>query len=305
MSEESQCRGEPRDQPDTNREDGVGETKKEAEVNQDLISTMQSPPDSAVILPKTTQDCVDPPSPDTDSSQKEPTSETPKDKLGKTRISFNSCCSVIKRLKVEKEENDQTPSEKPASSKEENSSESQESSKHKGSESEEDAHSKNTIKNVSACKSEPVEVVIENPKQKLNEEKARLMKQVQDKEELLRRLKLVKMYRSKNNLSQLELLISKWRNCSQLLLYELQSVMSEEKKISLTQLIDHYGLDDTLLHFNRSEEEFAGTRAETLRMMEESVGQNLYHIGLGTEFLRTPKTQDIRSRMKKWDGFKL
>lgn len=60
-----------------------------------------------------------------------------------------------------------------------------------------------------------------------------------------------------NDLSQLQLLIKKWRSCSQLLLYELQSAMSEEnKKLSLTQLIDHYGLDDKLLHYSRNEEEF-------------------------------------------------
>jgi hypothetical protein len=62
-----------------------------------------------------------------------------------------------------------------------------------------------------------------------------------------------------NDLSQLQLLIKKWRNCSQLLLYELQSAMSEEnKKLSLSQLIDHYGLDDKLLRYNRTEEEFLG-----------------------------------------------
>lgn len=62
-----------------------------------------------------------------------------------------------------------------------------------------------------------------------------------------------------NDLSQLQLLIEKWRSCSQQLLYELQSAMSEEnKKLSLTQLIDHYGLDDKLLHYNRNEEEFIG-----------------------------------------------
>lgn len=306
MSEKSQLCGERADKPDVSREDGVRDTNKEPEVNQDLVSTMQESPDSAVILPRTPQDCVDPTSADKDSSQNEPTSATLTDNLKKTRISFNSCCSVIKRLKVEKEENDQIVSEKPASSTEENSLEFQESSKHKGSESEENAQSKSTGKNVSACKSESVDIVIENRKQGLNEEKAQLVKQVQDKEELLRRLKLVKMYRSKNNLSQLELLISKWRNCSQLLLYELQSIMSEEKKISLTQLIDHYGLDDTLLHFNRSEEEFTGTRTETLRLMEGDIGSNLYHIGLRTEFLsRTPKAQEIRSRINKWDGLKL
>ena len=48
-------------------------------------------------------------------------------------------------------------------------------------------------------------------------------------------------------------------SCKELLLYELQSAMSEEnKKLSLTQLIDHYGLDDKLLHCNGNEEEFIG-----------------------------------------------
>ncbi|CAD7680388.1 unnamed protein product [Nyctereutes procyonoides] len=32
----------------------------------------------------------------------------------------------------------------------------------------------------------------------------------------------------------------------------------ENKKLSLTQLIDHCGLDDKLLHYNRNEEEFMG-----------------------------------------------
>ncbi|KAM6182563.1 swi5-dependent recombination DNA repair protein 1 homolog [Erethizon dorsatum] len=218
---------------------------------------MESPSASAVI----------PPSPHADSSRKVPMSAALKERLRKTRFSFNSCCSVVKRLKIENEENDQTFSEKPASSTEENCLEFQESFKHIDSESEEHTYLKNTLKNISACESESLDTgsysvlqndfVNENLKQGLKEEKAKLVKQVQEKEDLLRRLKLVKMYRSKNDLSQLQLLIKKWRSCSQLLLYELQSAMSEEnKKLSLTQLIDYYGLDDKLLHYNRSEEEF-------------------------------------------------
>ena len=61
-----------------------------------------------------------------------------------------------------------------------------------------------------------------------------------------------------NDLSQLQLLIEKWRSCSQQLLYELQSAMSANKKLSLIQLIDHYRLDDKLLHCNGNEEEFIG-----------------------------------------------
>ncbi|NWX68545.1 SFR1 protein, partial [Alca torda] len=89
------------------------------------------------------------------------------------------------------------------------------------------------------------------------EEKVRLVKQVQEKEELLRRLKMVKMYRSKNNLSELQALIVKWRSSTQLMLYELQSAFSADgKKVSLTQLIDTFGLEDQLLHYSRTEEDF-------------------------------------------------
>lgn len=32
----------------------------------------------------------------------------------------------------------------------------------------------------------------------------------------------------------------------------------EDEKLTLTELIDFYGIDDNLLHYNRSEEEFTG-----------------------------------------------
>lgn len=196
-------------------------------------------------------------------------SATLRERLRKTRSSFNSCYSVVKRLKVESDENEQNFSEKPASSTEENCLEFQENFKHIHSEFEESTYLKNTFKNISASESKSLDTgscsdhgndcMNESlPKQGLNEEKAKLVKQIQEKEDLLRRLKLVKMYRSKNDLSQLQLLIKKWRRCSQLLLCELQSAMSENKKLSLTQLIDHYGLDDKLLLYNRNEEEFIG-----------------------------------------------
>nr|XP_012626125.1 swi5-dependent recombination DNA repair protein 1 homolog isoform X2 [Microcebus murinus] len=239
------------------------------EVNQDFIFKMESPSDSAVILPRTPEACANPPSLHTNSSGKQPMSATLRERLRKTRSSFSSCYNVVKRLKVEDEENDQACSEKPASSTEENCLECQESFKHMDSEFEESTYVKNTFKNVNVCESKSLdrlcsafqdELVSENlPKQGLNEEKAKLVKEIQEKEDFLRRLKLVKMYRSKNDLFQLQLLIKKWRSCSQLLLHELQSALSEEnKKLSLTQLIDHYGLDDKLLHYNRSEEEFIG-----------------------------------------------
>ncbi|XP_036865386.2 swi5-dependent recombination DNA repair protein 1 homolog [Manis javanica] len=158
-------------------------------------------------------------------------SATLKEQLRKTRSSFNSCSSVVKRLKVENEEN-KIFSEK-MSSTEENCLKFRESIKHIDNESEENTYLKNIFKNINVCESKSVDTgscsdlqddfVNENlPKKELNEEKSKLVKQIQEKEGLLR-LKLAKMYRSKNDLSRLQLLIKKWRSCSQLLLYELQS----------------------------------------------------------------------------------
>ncbi|XP_006831542.1 PREDICTED: swi5-dependent recombination DNA repair protein 1 homolog [Chrysochloris asiatica] len=237
----------------------------EGERNQDKsrFFQMKSPSDSPVTLPCTPQACETPPSPHTNSSRKQPMSAALRERLRKTRSSFPSCYSVVKRLKVEDEESDPIVAEKPLSSTEGNCLEYQENFKHVDNESEESTCLKSTFKNISACESKSDSALQNNfvsenlPKQGLQEVKANLVKQIQEKEDFLRRLKLVKMYRSKNDLSQIRLLIQKWRKCSQLLLYELQSALSaENKKRSLTELIDHYGLDDKLLLYNRREEEF-------------------------------------------------
>uniref|UniRef100_A0A3P9JC55 Swi5-dependent recombination DNA repair protein 1 homolog n=1 Tax=Oryzias latipes TaxID=8090 RepID=A0A3P9JC55_ORYLA len=84
-----------------------------------------------------------------------------------------------------------------------------------------------------------------------------LRKEVKEKTETLRRLKMVKMYRSKNDLTQLQTLIDKWRRCTQNALYELQSdVTVDGRRANLSELIDLFGLDDHFLHFDRPEEDF-------------------------------------------------
>ena len=48
-----------------------------------------------------------------------------------------------------------------------------------------------------------------------------------------------------------------------------------------------------------------GITPETLHLMEDKVGPNLLHVGLGSDFLnKTPKAQEIKGRVNKWDGFK-
>lgn len=60
-----------------------------------------------------------------------------------------------------------------------------------------------------------------------------------------------------NDLTQLQALIDKWRSCAQAALYELQSDVSVDGgKAGLSDLIDLFGLDDGILHFDRTEEDF-------------------------------------------------
>lgn len=172
---------------------------------------------------------------------------------------------MVKRIKVENEENNQTLSEPGESSKEENCSKAQESLKNKDSEpGEKSSKDKNTCEskslNTGSSNALPKESEDLTVRERLKEEKMKLTRQVEEKEDLLRRLKLVKMYRIKNDVTELENLIKKWRKCGQRLLCELQSIMSEDEdeKLTLTELIDFYGIDDNLLHYNRSEEEFTG-----------------------------------------------
>uniref|UniRef100_A0A3Q2SQB3 Swi5-dependent recombination DNA repair protein 1 homolog n=1 Tax=Fundulus heteroclitus TaxID=8078 RepID=A0A3Q2SQB3_FUNHE len=86
---------------------------------------------------------------------------------------------------------------------------------------------------------------------------AQLRKEVKEKTETLRRLRMVQMYRGKNDLTQLQTLIDKWRSCAQAALYELQSeVPIEGRKADLCELVDLFGLDDGVLRFDRAEGDF-------------------------------------------------
>ena len=49
-----------------------------------------------------------------------------------------------------------------------------------------------------------------------------------------------------------------------------------------------------------------GIRPETLQQKEDKVDPNIYHVGLGSDFLnKTPKAQEMKARINTWDGFKL
>ncbi|XP_062436239.1 swi5-dependent recombination DNA repair protein 1 homolog [Rhea pennata] len=213
-------------------------------------SLCSTPKDSGTAAPQST------------SSGKQPMSAALRERLRKTRRSFNASFTVAKRLKVDTEEDCATSDKASLSEKNTDFSRLQGSPESLEGNCPRHACFKNSSQKNSSCGS------TENscePRTNLNheqslEEKVRLVRQVQEKEDLLRRLKLVKMYRSKNNLSELQALIVKWRSSTQLMLYELQSAFSADgKKVSLTQLIDNFGLEDKLLHYSRTEEDFVET----------------------------------------------
>ncbi|KAM4775664.1 swi5-dependent recombination DNA repair protein 1 homolog [Cyanocitta cristata] len=213
-----------------------------------LPSLSNTPKDSGAAPPQGT------------SSGKQQMSAALRERLRKTRRSFNASFTVAKRLKIDMEEKDSAGADTgclPETST--NCSTLQDGSENLEGNSTGHTCCKSPLQESDPCGSaENLGVLqVDLGQQQSLEEKVKLVKQVQEKEELLRRLKLVKMYRSKNNLSELQALIAKWRSSTQMMLYELQSAFSADgKKVSLTQLIDTFGLEDQLLHYSRTEEDF-------------------------------------------------
>lgn len=166
-----------------------------------------------------------------------------KERLKRSRRSFTSPFSVAKRLCVDEEEEDD--------------------GRQVSADSRETVNNSPLIVNRKNERSARERFSGPNPEptHSLSKEMAQqpyqLRKEVKEKTETLRRLKMVHMYRSKNDLTQLKTLIDKWRSCAQAALYELQTDGTQDKqKISLSSLIDHFGLEDGILHFDRIEEDF-------------------------------------------------
>ncbi|KAK7140189.1 hypothetical protein R3I94_012713 [Phoxinus phoxinus] len=165
-----------------------------------------------------------------------------REKLKRTRHSFRSPLSVVKRLKIEDDNQPQTsqPGDTKHSVTEER-------------ETDTDVN-QNDMREQRDCSHDHTAETAPNDSIRQCEE---LRKALKERSETLRRLKMVQMYRNKNDLTRLQMLINKWRSCVQSVLYELQSELpTEGKQTSLSQLIDNFGLDDKLLHFDRTEEEF-------------------------------------------------
>ncbi|GFN90698.1 swi5-dependent recombination DNA repair protein 1 homolog [Plakobranchus ocellatus] len=78
---------------------------------------------------------------------------------------------------------------------------------------------------------------------------------LEEKLELLRKLKMVKMYREKNNLTNLQQLIDRWRSVSQSALTDLLDLQPEPRP-SMENLISHLQIDPNLVLYDEEEQDF-------------------------------------------------
>ncbi|XP_068805814.1 swi5-dependent recombination DNA repair protein 1 homolog isoform X3 [Struthio camelus] len=160
-------------------------------------SLCSTPKDSGTAAPQST------------SSGKRPMSAALRERLRKTRRSFNASFTVAKRLRIDTEEKDCAASDEASLSKKNiDFSRLQDSPESLERNCPGHARFKSSLQKSSPCGSteNPCMLRADFSHQRSLEEKVRLVKQVQEKEDLLRRLKLVKMYRSKAS--------AKGRRCS-------------------------------------------------------------------------------------------
>ncbi|XP_070772214.1 swi5-dependent recombination DNA repair protein 1 homolog [Enoplosus armatus] len=174
-----------------------------------------------------------------------------KERLKRSRRSFTSPFSVAKRLCVDEEEEEEEEDGQQVSA------DSRETVNNPPLIMPKVDVNRNEAKSGSERFSGPIPEPSHSPSKDFVQQRDQLRKEMKDKMETLRRLKMVQMYRSKNDLTQLQSLIDKWRSCAQDALYELQSdVPIDGGKASLSGLIDLFGLDDGILHFDRTEDDF-------------------------------------------------
>ncbi|KAJ7376583.1 hypothetical protein OS493_033744 [Desmophyllum pertusum] len=83
-----------------------------------------------------------------------------------------------------------------------------------------------------------------------------LIKMIQEKEDSLRKLNLVKMYRNKNDLKELQCLIDKWRTVSQEAAERLLGKIQLDPQPTMGQLLSNLQVDKELIHYSDEDEGF-------------------------------------------------
>nr|XP_012559587.2 swi5-dependent recombination DNA repair protein 1 homolog [Hydra vulgaris] len=94
-------------------------------------------------------------------------------------------------------------------------------------------------------------------KELLKKEKDSLSKILKCKEEELRKLRLLKSYKAKNDLTHLEELITKWRSVAVMTIEELHTKNNNmSEKITMTQFLNMLQIDPLFIHYDAESESF-------------------------------------------------
>ncbi|XP_050397605.1 swi5-dependent recombination DNA repair protein 1 homolog isoform X2 [Patella vulgata] len=109
--------------------------------------------------------------------------------------------------------------------------------------------------NSSVIKESTIGDIVKNDVISLQKQLKDLQKELQEKEENLRKLEMVKMYRKKNDLTHLTKLITKWRQVSQDALQDFQSMLPAPQP-TMAEVIQHLQIDPQLINFNSEEDTF-------------------------------------------------
>ena len=95
--------------------------------------------------------------------------------------------------------------------------------------------------------------------EKLHEKFWDLKRQSEKNREVLRKLKLVKFHKHKNNLDTLDMLIKKWCLSCQKALAELLEFSPQQPPTTMLQLMQHLGIDPKQVQFDVNANEFIKT----------------------------------------------
>ncbi|XP_067056968.1 swi5-dependent recombination DNA repair protein 1 homolog [Acropora muricata] len=86
--------------------------------------------------------------------------------------------------------------------------------------------------------------------------KQHLIKAIQQKEDTMRKLRLVQMYRTKNDLAQLQALTDKWRTVSQDAAEKLLSKIKVDPLPTMSQLLSNLQVSKELIQYSEEDEAF-------------------------------------------------
>lgn len=92
--------------------------------------------------------------------------------------------------------------------------------------------------------------------QVLETEKRDLEAKVKEGEEILRKLKMVKMYQTKNNLQELATLTAKWREVAQEAAETLLASSTHQPRPSMAQMLNYLHIDHQLIQYSDQDESF-------------------------------------------------